>query len=137
MSLTHLTFCRVLTSGNRLKGNSLPFGGVQLVLCGDFFQLPPVGLDQGTADFCFNARCWNEAVPEFVILEQVLCEEGEPFRFLSCRVCVRLPVKIQRFIRPCELLGRVVVGCNGTTVKALFAIDSGLVLPRLQACLSI
>lgn len=28
--------CRVF------KGNSLPFGGLQVIMCGDFFQLPPV-----------------------------------------------------------------------------------------------
>eukprot|EP00903_Cladosiphon_okamuranus_P010532 g9962.t1 len=58
--------------GQRLRGNSLPFGGVQLVLCGDFFQLPPIGVKDGTADFCFNARCWNDAVPESIILQQVI-----------------------------------------------------------------
>ena len=30
--------------GRHVRNNSHPFGGVQLVLCGDFYQLPPVAV---------------------------------------------------------------------------------------------
>jgi ATP-dependent DNA helicase PIF1 len=36
-----------------------PFGGVQLVLSGDFAQLPPV-----EGDFCFHSRAWESACLE-------------------------------------------------------------------------
>jgi len=42
------------------KMNQLPFGGIQIVLCGDFFQLPPIG-NQGESSrdkFAFMAPCW-------------------------------------------------------------------------------
>lgn len=39
------------------KRNSKPFGGVQVVLIGDFFQLPPVSRDNN-ANFAFTSRAW-------------------------------------------------------------------------------
>ena len=37
--------------------NSLPFGGLQVILSGDFFQLPPVS--DGEARFVFESQSWN------------------------------------------------------------------------------
>jgi ATP-dependent DNA helicase PIF1 len=43
-----------------VRQNDNPFGGIQLVVLGDFYQLPPVSKDQ-QVDFCFNSRSWQEA----------------------------------------------------------------------------
>lgn len=50
------------TIGKVLRNNHLPFGGIQLIFSGDFFQLPPVGEhDQpDTQRFCFESIEWNE-----------------------------------------------------------------------------
>lgn len=49
-----------------------PFGGIQILLFGDFFQLPPVGLDKEKGiDFCFNSRSWNELNLTTIMLEEV------------------------------------------------------------------
>lgn len=40
---------------------SAPFGGIQVILCGDFFQLPPVsvGVERNDRQFAFEADAWK------------------------------------------------------------------------------
>lgn len=45
--------------GSRVRNDPRPFGGLQLVMCGDFFQLPPVGLGK-SCTFCFQSETWRE-----------------------------------------------------------------------------
>lgn len=43
------------------KRNNAPFGGMQVILCGDFFQLPPVSRgDEPEAKFIYHSDAWNE-----------------------------------------------------------------------------
>jgi ATP-dependent DNA helicase PIF1 len=44
-----------------VRNNPNPFGGIQLVFSGDFFQLPPVGDkdEPDTQRFCFESEDWN------------------------------------------------------------------------------
>jgi ATP-dependent DNA helicase PIF1 len=41
--------------------SSLPFGGMQVIFTGDFYQLPPVGtpLEPDTEQFCFESTSWS------------------------------------------------------------------------------
>lgn len=61
-----------------IRGSNAPFGGIQLVLCGDFFQLPPVEEQRvdifapvKRAKFAFEASSWHRCVPTQVTLTQI------------------------------------------------------------------
>jgi ATP-dependent DNA helicase PIF1 len=44
-----------------------PFGGIQLIFCGDFYQLPPVGVnteDPDNSRFCFESESWFHTFPK-------------------------------------------------------------------------
>lgn len=47
--------------GKAIRGDFRPFGGIQLIFSGDFFQLPPVGNaeEPETQQFCFESDLWN------------------------------------------------------------------------------
>lgn len=42
-----------------MRGNRLPFGGIQVVLVGDMFQLPPVNRDSDEVDFVHHSEAWK------------------------------------------------------------------------------
>jgi len=46
--------------GKIIRNNNKPFGGIQLIFSGDFYQLPPVGdvAEPDTPRFCFESEEW-------------------------------------------------------------------------------
>ena len=46
--------------GKKIRCDARPFGGIQLVFTGDFYQLPPVaGPEVGSGLFCFESADWE------------------------------------------------------------------------------
>lgn len=67
-----------------LRKNDSPFGGIQLVICGDFCQLPPVP-DRNKdgaimpALFAFEAKSWRKCIPRSVVLTKVFRQKEQGF----------------------------------------------------------
>jgi ATP-dependent DNA helicase PIF1 len=62
------------------RNTAAPFGGIQLILSGDFLQLPPVnnvGVDEEL--FCFESKAWREAITHCVSLRDVYRQKDAEF----------------------------------------------------------
>jgi len=67
-----------------IRGNDDPFGGIQLVACGDFLQLPPVVKAEDQQDgvgrsptFCFEVKAWKRTVCEAFELTEIFRQKGD------------------------------------------------------------
>ncbi len=56
----------------KVRAVPLPFGGLQIIVSGDFFQLPPVSKRQDSAspDFAFRSKTWQQGIFTVCYLEQ-------------------------------------------------------------------
>jgi ATP-dependent DNA helicase PIF1 len=101
-----------------------PFGGIQLVLSGDFFQLPPVP-DQNNgvpmpATYAFDAECWQRCVGRPVVLSRVFRQKDNEFvdMLSSMRIGQLTPQLITRF----KQLSRPLVYDDGIEASVLFPL---------------
>lgn len=62
-----------------LRNNGRPFGGIQLIITGDFFQLPPVPENGRLAKFAFDAGTWNTAIEHTIGLHHVFRQRDPAF----------------------------------------------------------
>eukprot|EP00127_Corallochytrium_limacisporum_P000810 Clim_evm96s25 gene=Clim_evmTU96s25 len=89
ISMISATYFDALERVARLaRRSNAPFGGVQVVLCGDFLQLPPVERHrEGSSErnesyrFAFQARCWErvmqKCIGSTVYLKKIYRQQGE------------------------------------------------------------
>lgn len=68
-------FDKLCEIGMKIRNNNIPFGGIQLILCGDFLQLPVVN----SASFCFKAKYWDSVVHKVVYLDKILRQKNKSF----------------------------------------------------------
>lgn len=69
------------------RKNQLPFGGVQLIVIGDLFQLSPIAKENEwnylrkfyRSPYFYNAQSWKEVQPLFIELKKVYRQEEENF----------------------------------------------------------
>lgn len=75
MSAECLDLLNIIAS--RARNSREVFGGMQVVVCGDFFQLPPIG-DLSKTKFAFEAICWPKAfVAHSILLKQVFRQSND------------------------------------------------------------
>lgn len=68
-----------------------PFGGVQIVAVGDFFQLMPVLPNGALTKFCFQLNEWRQCIERVIVLKQVHRQSDTSFVELLNRVRTATP----------------------------------------------
>ncbi|GMR36786.1 hypothetical protein PMAYCL1PPCAC_06981, partial [Pristionchus mayeri] len=63
--------------GRRIRRCDDPFGGIQLIVTGDFLQLPPVKKKEEEKLFAFESPSWKEALHKTMVLKEVRRQEGD------------------------------------------------------------
>jgi ATP-dependent DNA helicase PIF1 len=70
--LDDTTFTKISDVLKAVKGDKRPFGGIQVILVGDFCQLAPV---QG--NYCFTSETWQELNPTTIQLTQLIRQKDD------------------------------------------------------------
>lgn len=60
------------TLARLIRHRSSIFGGMQVVLVGDFYQLPPVYRNEEKVKFCFESSCWHRLIDSSIVLETIV-----------------------------------------------------------------
>ena len=82
-------FDKLSRIGSQIRNNGRPWGGIQLVITGDFFQLPPVpekhdGGKTREIKFAFEAATWNTSIDHTIGLTEVF-RQRDPGMILLTR----------------------------------------------------
>lgn len=102
-----------------VKENNAPFGGIQIIFVGDFFQLPPVTKHgQSLAVFAFDSQAWNVA-------KLVTCYLSEQHRqsdqdFLEILAAVRAGLVTKNHENILQTRQRALAQVDQSTLTKLF-----------------
>ena len=76
--------------GKRIRYNSKPFGGLQVVFLGDFYQLPPVANmgDIASEKFCFESIHWKSTFPlkSVVVLSKIFRQVDPKYKEILLQI---------------------------------------------------
>lgn len=72
-------FDKLSQIGRTIRNNGRAFGGIQLVITGDYFQLPPVPERGRAAKFAFDAATWSDTIDHTIGLHHVFRQKDPVF----------------------------------------------------------
>jgi ATP-dependent DNA helicase PIF1 len=73
--------------GQIIRENSRPFGGIQLILLGDFYQLTPVEQNNNVSvKFCFESPIWSNCIDKVVNLTKIFRQTDSEYKEILNRI---------------------------------------------------
>ncbi|XP_014774888.1 ATP-dependent DNA helicase PIF1 [Octopus bimaculoides] len=80
VSMVHRDYFDKLEAIARLiRRNDKPFGGIQVIVCGDFLQLPPVTKKADKKKFCFQSPAWRKCINVNLELTEIKRQDDPKF----------------------------------------------------------
>lgn len=84
--------------GKKFRNNPRLFGGIQVILCGDFCQLGCIDSNM----FCFESELWKRFVHKSVIFTQIYRQEDDIFTSILNRIRLgRIDEEVMRILKSC------------------------------------
>jgi len=83
--LTQTLFEKLDYIAKSIRKNNSPFGGIQVILSGDFCQLPPIEEIEDKnkeliKDFCFKSKIWNKLIKYNLCLKSIYRQDDTEFQ---------------------------------------------------------
>ena len=116
--LSPILFDKIEKIARILRKNESPFGGIQLILSGDFLQLPCVDSN----NFCFEAKSWGSCITHTIYLTEIVRQEDVEFQNCLNEV---------RFANLSEQSIQLLKSCNDRKLDSTQASLSGIKPTRL------
>jgi ATP-dependent DNA helicase PIF1 len=105
--------------GRSIRKDGRPWGGLQLILTGDFFQLPPVPDNKSrAAKFAFDAATWNTSIDHTIGLTQVFRQRDADFAAVLNEM--RLGKVTDQALQTFQALSRPLAFNDGIEMTELF-----------------
>ncbi|TPX09475.1 uncharacterized protein E0L32_009363 [Thyridium curvatum] len=113
-------FDKLSQIGRIIRNNGRPWGGIQLVITGDFFQLPPVpdGDKKREVKFAFEAATWNTSIDHTIGLTEVFRQKDPVFANMLNEM--RLGRISEQTVESFKKLARPLGSDDGLEVTELF-----------------
>jgi len=113
-------FDKLSQIGRIIRNNGRPWGGIQLVITGDFFQLPPVpeGNQKRDVKFAFDAATWSMSIDHTIGLTEVFRQRDPEFAAMLNEM--RLGRISDRTVKNFQALSRPIEAEDGLEVTELF-----------------
>ena len=83
-----------IARGVRNQKSHLPFGGIQVVFSGDFYQLPPINSSNNNYDdlsanaFCFESPLWKKTINDVIELKKIFRQTDDVYANILNRIRV-------------------------------------------------
>ncbi|VVT49737.1 uncharacterized protein SAPINGB_P002418 [Magnusiomyces paraingens] len=113
-----------------IRKDQNPFGGIQVICTGDFFQLPPVPdkymPENGNAFiskprvYCFESEAWRQTIKRCIVLQQVFRQKGDD-EFIEILNSMRLGQLTDKMNARLKSLDRPVAYKDGILPTMLYA----------------